>query len=59
MIVDLPAYVSTDSAKTVAYSIIDASGSVTNAQILQSIVALIATINKQIAALQKLILARK
>ena len=59
MIVDLPAYVSTDSAKTVAYSIVDASGSVTNAQILQSIVALIATINKQIAALQKLILSRK
>ena len=59
MIVDLPAYVSTDSAKTVAYSIVDASGSVTNAQILQSIVALIATINKQIAALQKLILAKR
>ena len=59
MIVDLPAYVSTDSAKTVAYSIVDASGSVTNAEILKSIVALIATINKQIAALQKLILSRK
>jgi hypothetical protein len=59
MIVDLPAYVSTDSAKTVAYSIVDASGSVTNAEILKSIVALIATINKQIAALQKLILSRR
>ncbi len=59
MIVDLPAYVSTDSAKTVAYSIVDASGSVSNAEILKSIVALIATINKQIAALQKLILSRR
>lgn len=59
MIVDLPAYVSTDSAKTVAYSIVDASGSVSNAEVLKAIVALIAQINKQIAALQKLILARK
>ena len=57
MVVDLPAYVATDSAKTVAYTIAD--GAVSNAEILKSIVALIATINKQIAALQKLILARK
>ena len=57
MIVDLPAYVATDSAKTVAYTIAD--GAVSNAEILKSIVALIATINKQIAALQKLILARR
>ncbi len=57
MVVDLPAYVSTDSAKTVAYTIAD--GAVSNAEILKSIVALIATINKQIAALQKLILSRR
>ena len=58
MIVDLPAYVSTDSAKTVAYTIAD-SGAVTNADVLKAIVALIASINKQIQALQKLILAKK
>ena len=58
MIVDLPAYVSTDSAKTVAYSIAG-DGSVSNAEVLKAIVALIAQINKQIAALQKLILAKK
>ena len=57
MVVDLPAYVATDSAKTVAYTIAD--GAVSNAEILKSIVALIATINKQIAALQKLILKKK
>ena len=59
MIVDLPAYVSTDSAKTVAYSIVDTSGAVSNAEVLKAIVALIAQINKQIQALQKLILAKK
>jgi trimeric autotransporter adhesin len=59
LIVDLPAYVATDSAKVVSYSVVDASGAVSNAEILKSIVALIATINKQIAALQKLILKRK
>jgi len=57
LIVDLPAYVATDSAKTVAYSIVDASGAVSNAEVLKAIVALIAQINKQIEALQKLILA--
>jgi len=36
----------------------DSSGAVSNAQVLQSIVALIASINKQIQALQKLILRR-
>lgn len=55
-IVDLPAYVSTDSAKTVAYSV--ASDEVSNASILKAIVALIATINKQIAQLQKLLLKK-
>jgi len=57
LIVDLPAYVATDSAKTVAYSIVDASGAVSNAEVLKAIVALIAQINKQIEILQKLILA--
>jgi hypothetical protein len=59
LIVDLPAYVSTDSAKTVAYSVVDTSGAVSNAEVLKAIVALIAQINKQILALQKLILAKK
>jgi hypothetical protein len=44
------------SKQTVAYSV--ASGSVSNAEVLKSIVALIASINKQIQALQKLILRR-
>jgi hypothetical protein len=46
------------AATTGTVKITDASGSVTNAQVLQSIVALIASINKQIQALQKLILKR-
>ena len=41
-----------------AYEIKGASGTVTNAEVLKSIVALIASINKQIQALQKLILKR-
>jgi len=57
LVVDLPAYVATDSAKTVAYTIAD--GAVSNAEVLKAIVALIAQINKQIAALQKLILSKK
>ena len=56
MVVDLPAYVSTDSAKTVAYTIAD--GAVSNAEVLSAIVALIAQINKQIAKLQKLLTAK-
>ncbi len=39
------------------YTVTD--GAVSNAEVLKSIVALIASINKQIAALQKLILARR
>lgn len=58
-VVDLPAYVATDSAKVVSYKIAPSSAEVSNAEILKSIVALIATINKQIAALQKLILKKK
>ena len=55
LIVDLPAYVSTDSAKTVAYTIATGTNEVTNAEILSAIVKLIAQIQKQITALQKLI----
>ena len=58
-VVDLPAYVATDSAKVISYKIAKAEGSATMEDVLKSIVALIATINKQIAQLQKLILARK
>jgi hypothetical protein len=47
-----------NSAVAVSYSV-GSSGEVSNAQVLQSIVALIASINKQIQALQKLILARR
>ena len=46
------------SAVTGSVKIADAAGTVSNAQVLQSIVALIASINKQIQALQKLILKR-
>ena len=44
------------STATTGYAVTD--GAVSNAQVLQSIVALIASINKQIQALQKLILRR-
>jgi hypothetical protein len=44
-------------AQAVAYTIAS-DGSVTNADVLKSIVSLIASINKQIQALQKLILRR-
>ena len=45
--------ITTDSAKTVGYTIKSSSASVTNAEVLAAIVKLIASINKQIAALQK------
>jgi len=44
--------------QTVPYSVKSAVGTVTNEEILKSIVSLIASINKQIQALQKLILKR-
>ena len=47
-----------DTAKTVKYSIKSSTATVSNADVLKSIVALIASINKQIQALQKLILRR-
>jgi hypothetical protein len=49
----------TDSkAKTIQYAIKSSTATVTNADVLKSIVSLIASINKQIQALQKLILRR-
>ena len=60
MSVSAPAYAAygvTD--QTVPYSIKASTASVSNADVLKSIVALIASINKQIQALQKLILARR
>jgi len=54
--VDLPLWNSStysQSAVTVAYKISSGSASVTNAQVLAAIVKLIASINKQILALQK------
>jgi hypothetical protein len=50
---------SSQANQTVAYSVKDAVGSVSNADVLKSIVALIASINKQIQALQALILKKK
>ena len=46
------------AAKTVQYKIVSSTATVSNADVLKSIVALIASINKQIQALQKLILKR-
>jgi len=60
MSVDLPKFNSTttpQSAITVAYSI-KASSGVTNEDVLKAIVSLIASINKQIAALQKALLKK-
>jgi hypothetical protein len=48
-----------DTAKAVKYSIKASSATVSNADVLKSIVALIASINKQIQALQALILKKK
>jgi hypothetical protein len=62
LVVDLPKFNGTtysQTAQTVAYKIAATTATVSNAQVLQSIVALIASINKQIQALQKLILARR
>jgi hypothetical protein len=57
MIVDLPAYVATDAAKTVSYKIAD--GAISNAEVLNGIVALIASITKQIEQLQSMLLPKK
>ncbi len=45
-------------AETVSYKIASNSGAVSNADVLKAIVSLIASINKQIAALQKALLRR-
>jgi trimeric autotransporter adhesin len=58
LVVDLPAYVATDAAKTISYKVAAAAGAVSNADVLKAIVSLIASINKQIAALQKALLKR-
>jgi len=60
MIVDLDEHTSSatgQSAVTIAYKIAG-SGAVSNADVLKAIVSLIASINKQIAALQKALLRR-
>jgi len=62
MVVDLPKWNSStysQAAVTVPYKIASSTATVSNAQVLQSIVALIASINKQIQALQALILKKK
>ena len=63
MIVDLPKWSVAagyeGAAQTVAYKVAASSATVSNADVLKSIVSLIASINKQIQALQKLILARR
>ena len=55
---DIDLNTSTAQAATITVLKIASDGSVTNAEVLKSIVALIASINKQIQALQKLILKR-
>jgi hypothetical protein len=60
LVVDLPAYpdaAGKNQAQTVSYKV-GSDGSVSDAELLKSIVALIASINKQIQALQKVILKR-
>jgi hypothetical protein len=59
-LVDYPTLVAAESAtiQTIAYKVSTGGSSVTNEDVLKSIVALIASINKQIQALQKLILKR-
>jgi len=47
------------TTQTPSYKVTTATTDVSNAEVLKSIVALIASINKQIAALQKLILQRR
>ena len=59
-VVDFPTVTAASATKaaTVAYKVTTGDTGVTNADVLKSIVALIASINKQIQALQKLILKR-
>jgi hypothetical protein len=58
-LVDYPTLTAVNAKiQTVAYKVSTGDSGVTNAEVLKSIVALIASINKQIQALQKLILKR-
>jgi hypothetical protein len=58
-LVDYPTYTAAAGAvQTVPYKVASGTNTVSNADVLKSIVALIASINKQIQALQKLILKR-
>ena len=58
-LVDYPTLTAANAKiQTVAYKVSTGDTGVTNAEVLKSIVALIASINKQIQALQKLILKR-
>jgi hypothetical protein len=54
----VPLLAANQAKVTVPYSIKASTTGVTNEEVLKSIVALIASINKQIQALQKLILRR-
>jgi hypothetical protein len=56
--VKLPASAVDDGAKTIQVKIVDSSSGVSNADVLKAIVSLIASINKQIAALQKALLKK-
>jgi hypothetical protein len=65
MVVDIPLILTSSNktlygaaTQTVAYKVASGTTAVSNADVLKSIVALIASINKQIQALQKLILKR-
>jgi len=63
LIVDLPKWTTAGAgsatAATVGYKVASGTATVSNADVLKSIVSLIASINKQIQALQKLILQRR
>jgi len=62
LVVDLAEFNSASkpqTAVTIAYKIAASTATVSNADVLKSIVSLIASINKQIQALQKLILKRR
>jgi trimeric autotransporter adhesin len=61
MVVDLDEHTSSStgqSAVTIAYKIAGSTAAVSNADVLKAIVSLIASINKQIAALQKALLKK-
>jgi len=56
--VKLPSSAVDDGPKTIQVKIVDSSTGVSNADVLKAIVSLIASINKQIAALQKALLKK-